>query len=165
LPPSGTHAKFGWAANMTDNYPGLECYTLFDELKRWDPNTQSWIIYLPYCILSNDGSTIIEQGEFDKFDSYSQPIDWDGDNVMEMHDGIILYSLNPPISEKMYVFVADVIGDYREEILIFPGGFNDPPLTGKFYVYTNTTLNTQRKLSPWSDRLYSESKKRTGYRD
>jgi hypothetical protein len=160
-----TCSQLGWAANMTDNYPGFECYVLFNSIIEHDPNTGKDYEVLPYCILSSDGMTIIEQGEFNKYDSYSQPIDWDGDNVMEMHDGVMLYSLNPPVPEKKYVFIADVIGDYREEIIIFPGGYNDSPLTGQFYVYTNTTLNTQRKQSPWTNRLYSESKKRTGYRD
>lgn len=150
------HAHYGWAANMRDDMDGLECFAIFRKVGTDELN-------YPYYLFNMNG-TRLERGDLDK-PAYSQPIDWDGDNVMEMHDGVMLYSLNPPIPGKKYVFVADVIGDYREEILIFRGGYNDSPLTGEFYVYTNTTLNTQRKQSPWSNRLYSESKKRTGYRD
>lgn len=154
-PNSDYHAHLGWAANMSNNYPGLECYALFK--KSSDPNYR-------YYFLEPTNGSIIESGVRPQ-PEYSQPIDWNGDYIMERHDQVIQTSLNPSVSGNMYVFVADVIGDYREEIIIFPGGLSDSPLTGELFIYTNTTLNTLKKQSTWTNRLYSESKKRTGYRD
>jgi len=138
----------GWIGDV-DPSPGLESYAAY----YWSPlcpnghwNDTLWI----HRLYSSTGEVLRTQG-------LNDPIDWDGQLPKEI-------MASPGTGKRMF-YVADVIGDYREEFIVMLG--IDPAVPPyALLVVTNTSLVNPgtKKPSPWEDRDYLIDKRWTGYR-
>jgi len=142
------HGHAGWCADINSNYPGIECYVAHSTevpcpiCKRY---TSKWV----YRLWSAAGEEIGNWG-------MPFPLNWDGGKTMIFKD--------PPGTGVRYKVYADVIGDYREEIIVLQGGDGGSPLTGQLTIYTNTEMNPYgKKASPWEQHQYVLNQRRTGY--
>jgi hypothetical protein len=59
-----------------------------------------------------------------------------------------------------YIYPADVIGDYREEIIKVHKGA-DGALEA--WIYTNTRLNDRKNPAPWEERSYAQKRRWAGH--
>ena len=136
------HGHAGFVANLTNDYPGLEVHVDFDTSVGWVPRT-----------FSSSGAIIGRSG------FPNPPAYWNGSDIQQ---SVV------PYGGERYVFIADVIGDYREEIIVFPfgnmGGVTVSRHWGDVYIYTNTSMNPfGKKPSPFETRQYRLDQARTGY--
>lgn len=132
----------GWAADVRPDYPGMEIWAL-----------------QPFDVqnLYSSSGTLIQ------WTGMSTPtIDWDGDAYKEVIlngsicNGQTLQAIQGGASGIM-IYTLDMMGDYREELLIL----NQDGGNAYLQIYTNTELNGQRAPSPWETRPYGQNKQRT----
>jgi rhamnogalacturonan endolyase len=136
----GVHGG-GWASDVRPDVPGMEI----------------WIIQpgVMQELHAADG-TFLQDGWM------APVIEWDGDGVFEIvQDGFVrdadtLASLQGEATGN-FVCALDVIGDYREELLVMREA------GGVVYlrIFTNTALQARRAVSPWEIRPYAQTKQRT----
>jgi len=139
------HAHHGWIADVRDDYPGMELWIRFKK------GTNEMVCP---TLLSSSGKII------NKWD-FSPPVDWTGGafcDVGSVRDGKtfrIIDNLGPG-----YTYAADVIGDYREEVIKVHKG-TDGALEAR--IYTNARLNSRKKPSPWEGRAYAQRRRWAGH--
>ncbi len=147
------HAHIGWIGDVVPNTSGMEL----------------WI----YHKLTGSGmlDPFLYDRQGNKFSievnlSFG-PIDWDGTGSREVIEGNYIRRFNDAgtsLSDVKYIYtgtriVADVIGDYREEVIRFDEE-NDQLC---MWVYTNTSVNNTRKPSPWENLQYAEKHRKDGH--
>jgi|GEM_PF-2719918 len=151
------HAHTGFIADVRGDYPGKE---IFVHYKNSSAGMSEKYLYSAYGKVIMTGFNIL-----------LKPVRWEGDGYEEVlvHDRFlqhfgesggnnfdqILALDGPPL------IAADVIGDYREEIIARSS-------SGGYYslkIYTNTNLNTRKEASPWEDRRYAEHVNQISYWD
>ena len=147
------HNDAGWCADLMPENIGLECKILVKEAPPpWDPKT----------LFLLDADT----GELERFFHDGVPIRWSGadqDEIATVTGEVLQWqggsfqsiATTSSTHDLGKMIVADIIGDYREEILIIG-------IDGTLRVHTNTTPNRRKKLSPWEDRRYRVTQARTG---
>ncbi|MBN2493043.1 MAG: hypothetical protein JXR96_00525 [Deltaproteobacteria bacterium] len=144
------HGHAGWVAELDGSSAGLECFVKFSMDRACDPHPErDW----EYRLYGARGEVLGE-------DNRNHPIYWEGDG--QARTGGV------PLTGQKHVYVADVVGDYREEYVVLTkgGGVGEiARFTGDLYVFTNATRNPHGKQpSPWEDHLYALDKRWTGYR-
>lgn len=147
--PRWTHAHTGWAADIWAASPGIECYTNRDGHPVQDT-----------VLLSAQGKILLEQ-----FPSRLLPVEWDGDAVRELisqdgrtigkFDGKTIVPISGvtvnEIENGRSVMVADLLGDYRDEVVVI--GPTDEGGQGLF-VFTSTTPLQQRAVTRTAEHAY-----------
>lgn len=145
LCPNSMHAHHGWIADIRGDYPGMELWVKF---KKGGSE-----MVCP-TLLSSGGEII------NNWDIYP-PVNWTGGafhDIGGVRDGRTFRMIdNLGIG---YIYPADVIGDYREEIIKVHKGA-DGALEA--WIYTNTRLNDRKKPSPWEERPYAQKKRWAGH--
>jgi hypothetical protein len=147
-----THAHHGWAADIWGGSPGIECFTNRDG----HPGKET--------VLLSSAGRILTEGLSTEW----RPVEWDGDGVRELlsRDGqrigkfdgkeVVLLGGPPPVSSSLpdarVVMVADLWGDFRDEIVVAArGAAGDLPTVS---VHTATTLVRTRKVTRTADHAY-----------
>lgn len=147
--PRWMHAHTGWAADIWAGSPGLELYTNRDGHLVKDT-----------VLLSSAGKLLLEP-----FPTRFKPVEWDGDATRELisddgrsvgkFDGRAIVPLagSTPneLAKGSCVTVADLVGDFRDEVVIV--GPTDEGGTGVF-VYTPTTPLQTRLVTRTAERAY-----------
>ena len=138
--PRWTHGHTGWTADIWDGAPGIECVS--NRAGHTDYNL---------VLFSAAGKHLLEPFPY----GYT-PLEWDGDATRELLKGREMGNFDGktiiPASEDLPQFplnshpimVADLYGDFRDEIVCMTAGAN-----GEQYisVITAATLNQNRFLS------------------
>ena len=124
----------GLVADIDDSHPGMECYGLE---KKGD---QQAFLY------SADGTRISNKS----FDSFSpRALWWDKDEQKEIFVNKQLFNYKGDTIreiEGQFVMLADLIGDWREELVIY--------LPGKLRIYSTNILSDKRKACLMQNRQY-----------
>ncbi len=131
-----THAHSGFAADLTEKYPGVECYS-YNIHEEKDPAETE------YFLFSSKGEIIGRER------LPETPIEWDGDPQYEliMSEGIGNYGENPTVLIEGHVLgIADLFGDYREEVIC--------DVQGKLRIYSNTASLNKKKITRLRERSY-----------
>jgi len=145
--PRWTHAHVGWTADIFSGSPGPEAYTNRDGHLAKDT-----------VLLSAAGKLLLEP-----FPPAHMPIEWDGDPTRELvaqngsmlgeFDGTTIVPLTaaPIVSKGRVVMVADLAGDFRDEIVIVgPDDQGNPAVQ----VMTATTPLAARAVTRTANRHY-----------
>jgi len=147
--PRWTHAHVGWAADISKQSPGIECFTNRDGHTAQDT-----------VLLSAAGKILAEP-----FSNDYVPLEWDGDDVRELitrdgrkvgkFDGKEVVPLPGPAPNEAgagrIVMAADLIGDFRDEIVVI-GPNAEGHLT--FFIYTPTGAVSARKVTRTASHSY-----------
>jgi rhamnogalacturonan endolyase len=127
----------GMCADVDDRYPGSECYAA--DLDRNRHFAQSWLFSAKGELLSDRRQRTM-----------SQPVYWDADPQRELlRDSTICDfggATHPPKIAGSLVAIADVIGDWREEIIT--------SAPGELRIYTTTIPATSRRICLMQDPIY-----------
>jgi len=127
----------GMCADIDAAYPGLECHA--NDIDRERKFAQSWIFSAGGQLLSQE-----EKG------TMSRPVFWDADLQKELVRGSHIVDFHggrhaPDIKGRVVTF-ADVLGDWREEIIT--------TLPGEMRVYTTTIPAADRRVCLMQDPIY-----------
>ncbi len=128
----------GMCSDIDPRYPGAECYSAdTDEKKQF-----AW------SLMHTAKGEVIEQDEVKGFGP--RTVYWDADPQRELIVGARIRKFRggelPPRIEGAFVAVADVFGDWREEIIT--------TLPGEMRIYTTTIPAADRRPCLMQDPLY-----------
>ena len=127
----------GMCADVDDRYPGSECHAA--DLDRDRHFAKSWLFSAQGELLSDQ-----RQG------TMSQPVYWDADPQRELLRGSKICDFrggeHPPKIVGRLVAVADVLGDWREELIT--------SAPGELRIYTTTIPATDRRPCLMQDPIY-----------
>lgn len=127
----------GMCADIDARYPGSECHAA--DLDRERHFSRSWLFSAPGAMLSDE-----RQG------TMSQPVYWDADPQRELLRGAKICDFrggeHPPKIVGRWVAVADVLGDWREELIT--------SAPGELRIYTTTIPATDRRTCLMQDPIY-----------
>ncbi len=149
--PNLYHIHGGWAADVTTDYPGWECW-MHNKPKNGDEDES-------YLYNGTNGQIISNQ-----WITNQDPIYWDDDDQKELtqrtggYTSIRIFDypdkkiLECPCNGA--AIIMDVAGDSRDELIT--SDYNS------IYIWTNTTLSQRRKISPLFDRHYRLDVARSG---
>ncbi len=156
------HAHFGWIAKHTAEYPGLQLHAAEDR--------RSHTNHVHHPVFLHDGRHWAELTNEQSRDL--MPVQWDaGEETVFIHrrnheivrykpDGSLepvpLGTLPPHGLWERNIVCADIVGDYREDIVTVDSHSNE--LIG----ITNTALNPARKLSPMESFSYRHDRSQHG---
>jgi rhamnogalacturonan endolyase len=119
--------KQGMVADIDSRYPGMECYALETKGK------QQAFLY------SSNGDRISDKS----FDTFSpRPLWWDEDDQKEIYvnDQLFKYEGDTLLeTQGSFVMVADIIGDWREEMITY--------LPGELRIYSTNIPASTKKVS------------------
>ncbi|MCD8167648.1 MAG: hypothetical protein LUE93_17085 [Bacteroides sp.] len=124
--PYWSHGHVGWTADIWDGSPGMECMT-----NRAGHQDKTYILF------SADGKRITEE-----FPIGFSPMEWDGDHTRELvgengkvigkFDGekiVLIPGETPnPVPDSKLLFTADLVGDFRSELIISATDTNGLPV-------------------------------------
>lgn len=147
--PRWSHGHSGWTADIWAGSPGIECIS-----NRAGHNDSNYVLF------SAAGRKLLEP-----FPAGWTPFEWDGDATRELlgdrgrtagkFDGrqvVVLPGENPnPIPESSVIFVADLAGDFRDELVLLTTGKDGRK---SVVVVTAPTPVARRLRAPWTDRDY-----------
>jgi len=127
----------GMCADVDEQHPGLECHAA--DIDRNRHFAQSWLFSAEGKLLSDE-----RQG------TMSRPVCWDADLEHELLRGSKVCDFRggthgPEISGR-FVAVADVLGDWREEIIT-----SSP---GELRIYSTTIPAADRRVTLMQDAIY-----------
>ncbi len=149
--PNLYHVHGGWAADVTTDYPGWECW-MHNKPKNGNGDE-------PYLYNGTNGQIISRD-----WISNQDPIYWDDDDQKELtirsggYTRIRIFDypdqniLECPCTGA--AIIMDVAGDFRDELIVTD--YNS------LYIWTNTTLSSRRKISSLYDRHYRLDVARSG---
>ena len=127
----------GMCADVDDRHPGSECHAADTDSKR--KTTNSWLF-------SAQGKLISDQRQ----KNMSQPVYWDADLQRELVRGATICDFqggtHPPKLVGQVVAVADVSGDWREEIIT--------SAPGELRIYSTTIPARDRRVTLMQDPIY-----------
>ena len=140
--PHWTHAHYGWTANIDANSPGIECLT----------NRAGHDDY--HQILFNSRGEILMEG----FPMGIIPVDWDGapSNKLLLENGrklgyfdgkqlVEIPNVTPnPISNSSLLMVADLCGDFRDDLVLSVTSDNGEK---EIVIVSQSELNKRRFIS------------------
>jgi rhamnogalacturonan endolyase len=146
--PRWVHAHIGWASDIWDGSPGMEMLTNRDGHEAKDT-----------VLFSADGKIIANP-----FPQGWRPVNWEGNNTRELmsNDGrrlgkfngkevVPIAGLSPNDGKGSCNMVADLVGDYRDEVVCMgPGADGGTAI----FVYTNATPLDRRAVTRTADREY-----------
>lgn len=145
------HVHGGWAADVTTEYPGWECW--MHNKPKYDSEDE------PYFYNGTNGQIISNQ-----WITNQDPIYWDDDDQKELTQrsgGYTSIRIFDYPDNNLQVcpctgaaIIMDVLGDFRDELIT--SDYNS------IYIWTNTTLSERRKISPLFDRHYRLDVARSG---
>jgi hypothetical protein len=140
-----THVGEGMVADIDASIPGLECFA--QESPKADPKGEGYNGKPPTYMLSATGKELEPVEEFPGFKNW---IFWDADLLREIavNSVVIKYTgvkLTTGIKGNIY-YTADIIGDWREEIITVQ--------PGELRIYTTTIPATDRRVCLMQDPLY-----------
>jgi len=124
----------GMAGDIDPNYPGMECYA--GEAKGGDK----------YFLYSSKGERL---GDKDIGTLSPYPVWWDDDDTKELviRDRLLKFPDKDILKlEGRVIFVGDIIGDWREEIIT--------SLPGELRIYSTSQLTDKKKQTLVQDRQY-----------
>lgn len=142
---SGHFHKAGMCADIDARYPGMECYAKDFELKTRDIH-HAWM-------WSADGKIVAEK-EVSKWSLQPDTVYWDADPQREVIlDGkVVSYPENEEFLEMKEagrtLMVADIIGDWREEII------RSSKTTNEIRIYSSTIPSKTRRPTLLEDPIY-----------
>jgi rhamnogalacturonan endolyase len=162
-----THVGEGMVADIDPAIPGLECFA--EESPKADPRGEGYSQKPPLYMLSVTGNTLEPVKNFPGFNNW---VFWDADRLREvairearpLNPAIVPAerpAIRPPAlqtvvkysGEKLTTgirgnvsFVADIIGDWREEIITV--------LPGELRIYTTTIPAKDRRICLLQDPVY-----------
>jgi hypothetical protein len=165
----GQHADNGWIADVVQGYDGMEVWVHYKNPTKHRKNAAGKCVgcmYNPRLIKGLlDPDPIIN-----KF-ILTYPIDWDGDPYKEVLYGNTIKSLsdngkefkatpNIYVGGSSFKLVMDIIGDYREEMVVFDK-YNGEL---RMRIFTNTdVLYNNKKISPSENRQYLQKHRWAGH--
>lgn len=129
----------GLCSDLDPRYPGSECYSAdTDEKKKF-----AW------CKLRTAQGEVIGEEDLGGFNPWAAY--WDADLQRELVrkgriDDYLGGTIFKPIEGKRTIVVADILGDWREELVV-----TDP---GELRIYTTTIPARDRRVCLMQDRLY-----------
>ena len=127
----------GMCADVDPRYPGSECYAA--DIDRERKFNKGWLF-------SAQGQLISDQRD----GSMSLPVYWDADPQRELVRGRTITDYrgqsHPPRLEGRVVAIADVVGDWREEIFT--------SLPGELRIYTTSIPAADRHVCLMQDPIY-----------
>jgi len=127
----------GMCADVDAQYPGSECHAA--DIDRNRHFAQAWIF-------SAQGKLLSDQRQ----QRMSQPVYWDADHQRELLRGPVIHDFgggtHPTRISCRLVAIADVVGDWREELII--------SLPGELRIYTTTMPATDRRVTLMEDPIY-----------
>ena len=127
----------GMCADIDDRYPGSECHAA--DIDRERKFAKSWLF-------SAQGELISDKRQ----SNLSQPVYWDADPQRELVRGANISDFNgsthAPKLVGRVVAVADVLGDWREEIIT--------SAPGQLRIYTTTIPARDRRACLMQDPIY-----------
>ncbi len=127
----------GMCADIDPRYPGSECHAA--DLDRERHFARAWLFSARGELLSKE-----RQGRM------SQPVFWDSDPQRELLRGSSVCDFqgenHPGKIEGRLVAIADVLGDWREEIIT--------SLPGELRIYTTTIPAADRRVALMQDPIY-----------
>nr|HPM80768.1 hypothetical protein [Candidatus Anammoximicrobium sp.] len=127
----------GMCADIDDGHPGSECHAA--DLDRDRRFAKSWLFSAAGEMLSDE-----RQG------TMSQPVYWDADPQRELLRGSKICDFrggeHPPKLAGRLVAIADVLGDWREELIT-----SSP---GELRIYTTTIPASDRRVCLMQDPIY-----------
>jgi len=138
------HVGSGMCADIDPRYPGMECWAAEDPKgdptgQRYHGNPPKWLVTAKGEILARD----------EKVPS-TTAIHWDADALREIVAGRRILKYNGQVVfdglEGHQAVWADVIGDWREEIIT--------SVPGELRIYTTTIPATDRRVSLVRDPIY-----------
>lgn len=149
-----THVGEGLVADIDPSVPGLECFA--QESPKADPKGEGYSSKPPLYMLSSAGKTLEPVVNFPGFNNW---VFWDADLLREVavidqaarpssQFTVIKYSgeiLTSGIKGNVS-FTADIIGDWREEIITV--------LPGELRIYTTTIPAKDRRICLMQDPFY-----------
>jgi rhamnogalacturonan endolyase len=152
-----THVGEGMVADIDSAIPGLECFA--QESGKADPDGKSYNGKPPTYMLSAAGKTLEPVANFPGFNNW---VFWDADLLREIAVNETFPNAGMP-SEKFKVikytgeqlttgikgyvhFTADIIGDWREEIITL--------LPGELRIYSTTIPAKDRRVCLLQDPVY-----------
>ncbi len=127
----------GMCADVDERFPGSECYAA--DLDRDRRFAQSWLF-------SAKGELLSDQRQR----TMSQPVYWDADPQRELLRGSTICdfggAVHPPKIVGRMVAIADMVGDWREEVLT--------STPGELRIYTTTIPAGDRRPCLMQDPIY-----------
>jgi len=144
-----THGHRGWSADIWDASPGMECIS-----NRAGHGDNHMLLF------SASGRLLL-----DPFPNGYTPIEWDGDDTRELlsANGRILSNFNGteavpvqgvrpnPVSNSHILMVADLCGDFRDELVV---GLRTQEGKDAIGIITATTPVGKRYPAAWEDLDY-----------
>ena len=157
--PRWVHGHIGWAADIWEGSPGIECIASHNG---WKPDI---------VLFSATGKKLLEPFP------YYKPVEWDGSPARELllnnghsigkFDGEkvnVIPGLEPNnIPNSTLLMTADLFGDFRDELVVQKNIKNGMP---EIVVITATTPINKRFITPtenWDYRLWLARNKGGGY--
>jgi rhamnogalacturonan endolyase len=138
------HVGMGMTADIDPTVPGQECWASEDP--KGDPERNNYGGRPPRWIFSARGELL---GEYEKVPGWDA-VWWDADPVRELFSrGRVSKYGGGPITEGIegsLVAVADVLGDWREEIIT--------SVPGELRIYTTTVPASDRRVCLMQDPIY-----------
>jgi rhamnogalacturonan endolyase len=141
---TGHFHKAGLCADINATHAGMECYGRDDELSTKD-NSHVWL-------WAADG-TVIQKGNEADWGRQPETVYWDADLQRELIlDNTIVNYPNDGFAMRMEgcartILVADVLGDWREEVIRSTPG-------NELRIYTTTIPATDRRPTLLQDPIY-----------
>ena len=127
----------GMCADVDEHLPGSECHAA--DIDRERHFAKSWIFSAQGQLLSDK-----RQGRM------SQPVYWDADHQRELLRGSAIHDFgggkHPARISGGLVAIADVLGDWREELIT--------SLPGELRIYTTTIPAVDRRVTLMEDPIY-----------
>jgi rhamnogalacturonan endolyase len=129
----------GLCADICPRHPGVETYGA-DSVSH-KPTGDRWLWSAKGEVLSRETD----------FGFARHPAYWDADLQRELIDGGRIFdfeggALDPPIEGKSTVLVADILGDWREELIVTE--------KGELRIYTTTSPAMDRRVTLMQDPIY-----------
>ncbi|MCK5738255.1 hypothetical protein KAH55_03700 [bacterium] len=148
------HIHGGWAADVTPDYPGWECWA-HNKPNYSGPDE-------PYLYVGETGELISNE-----WITNQDPISWDDDDSMELTairgaNGSYYTIFDYPDRNKnkiidiygAHLLTMDLLGDFRDEFVVAD--------KNAFFIWTNVDVSRRKKISPLFDRHYRLDVARTG---
>jgi rhamnogalacturonan endolyase len=124
----------GFCADVTAEYPGSECYG-----GERDFTDKRWLRTCTGKVISNEDLSL-----------GPRPVYWDADPQRELVRGSKLFKYNGPTFpvklEGSFVAAVDLLGDWREEIIM--------SVPGELRIYTTTIPAVDRRVTLMRDPIY-----------
>ncbi len=147
------HGHDGWAVDLVPGNPGAELYGFDIRKPSHEPNRMR--------LFTSRGQLLFSQFNLSP-DRYHHPVQWDGDDAIEIlhNDAGIIFNFDGSISGylpvlcRFYNLQMDVVGDFREEFLVLNPDYN------WMRIYTNTDQIDRNRLSDLEDLTYREAASR-----